>query len=188
MLNLYDWEVTRSQLNLLSSHDEPRFLTMVRGDTSALRLATLFQMTFPGAPCVYYGDEIGLDGGPDPDCRRAFPWAEDRWDSSLLGFFRRAIHLRREHPSLRHGAFERLHDDDPRRVYAFARQGRGETLVVVLNCGSSSYDLDLPARGLIADGTVLQNLWERGFARVRADRITGATLSPRSGMVLEVIR
>ena len=186
LLGLYDWDVTRSQLNLLSSHDEPRFLTMVRGDTSALRLATLFQMTFPGAPCIYYGDEIGMEGGPDPDCRRAFPW-EDHWDRSLLDFFRRATHLRHEHPSLRHGRFERLHVDDAYRIYAFARQGEGETLVVVLNSGSSPYDLDVPVRSLIGDGTGLQNVWEEGCARVEADRITGATLPPRSGMVLEVI-
>ena len=184
MLTLYDWDVTRSQLNLLSSHDEPRFLTMVGGDGSAMRLATLFQMTFPGAPCVYYGDEIGMEGGPDPDCRRAFPWEEDRWDQRLLGWFRNAIHLRHEHPALRHGAFERLHVDDRHSLYAFARRGERETLVVVLNCGSTPYDLDVPARGLIGDGVVLQDLWEGGLARVQGDRITGATLPPRSGMVL----
>jgi len=76
LLGLYDWQITSAQYNLLSSHDEPRFLTMVHGDTRRLRLATLFQMTFPGAPSIYYGDEVGMEGGPDPDCRRGFPWDE----------------------------------------------------------------------------------------------------------------
>jgi len=186
LLALYPWQVTLVQLNLLSSHDMPRFLTMVQGDKAALKLATLFQMTFPGAPCVYYGDEIGMEGGPDPDCRRAFPWDEARWDHDLLAFFRRAITLRREHPALRRGRYLRLHADGQRGVYAFARQGEGETLVVVLNNGPASYDLDVPLRGLFAEGTLLHNLWEGSRAQVAAGRITGATLPPRSGAVLAV--
>ncbi len=187
LLALYDWQVTLAQLNLLSSHDMPRFLTLVQGDKAALKLATLFQMTFPGAPCVYYGDEIGMEGKHDPDCRRAFPWDEARWDHNLLAFFRRAIALRHQHPVLRRGRYLRLHADDRRGVYAFARQGEGETLVVVLNNGSAVYNLDVPVRGLFADGTVLRDLWEGGGAQVAAGRIAGATLPPRSGAVLAAV-
>jgi len=184
MLSLYDWQVTLVQLNLLSSHDEPRFLTLVRRDKAALKLATLFQMTFAGAPCVYYGDEIGMEGGHDPDCRRAFPWDEARWDHDLLSCFRRAIRLRHEHPALRRGRYLRLHADDRLRVYAFARQGDAETVVVVLNNGSGSYELDIPAKGTFADGALLQDVWEGGQAQVNGGRIAGATLPPRSGAVL----
>jgi len=184
MLALYDWEVTLVQLNLLSSHDTPRFLTLVQGDKAALKLATLFQMTFPGASCVYYGDEIGMEGGPDPDCRRTFPWDEARWDHDLLAFFRRAIRLRHEHPALRRGRYLRLHTDDQHGVYAFARQGEGETLVVVLNNGPASCDLDVPVRGLFADGAAVHDLWQGRRAQVVAGRIAGLTLLPRSGAVL----
>ena len=184
LLALYDWQVTLAQLNLLSSHDMPRFLTLVRGDRAALKLATLFQMTFPGAPCVYYGDEIGMEGAADPDCRRAFPWDEARWDHDLLAFFRRAATLRHQHPALRRGRYLRLHTDDQRGVYAFARQGEGETLAVVLNNGPASCDLDVPVGGLFADGAVLHDLWQGGRAQVAAGRITGGALPPRSGAVL----
>jgi len=194
LLALYDWEVTLVQLNLLSSHDEPRFLTLVQKDKAALKLATLFQMAFPGAPCVYYGDEIGMEGGPDPD------WDEAHWDHDLLAFFRRAIALRHAHPALRRGRYLRLHADDQHGVYAFARQGEGETLVVVLNNGPKSYDLDVPVPGLFDDGTALLDLWKggtsplelggteggRGQAQVIAGRLTGLTLPPRSGAVLTV--
>ena len=61
-------------LNLLGSHDMARFLTLARGDNSALKMATLFQMIYPGAPSIYYGDEIGMTGGHDPANRGAFPW------------------------------------------------------------------------------------------------------------------
>ena len=61
LLNRYDRAATSVMLNLLDSHDTPRFLSMARGDESALRLATLMQMTYPGAPSIYYGDEIGME-------------------------------------------------------------------------------------------------------------------------------
>jgi len=185
LLALYDWQVTLVQFNLLSSHDMPRFLTLVGGDLAALKLATLFQMTFPGAPCVYYGDEIGMEGGPDPDCRRAFSWDGTRWDHDLLAFFRQAIGLRHEHSALRRGRYLRLHADDQHGVYAFARQGEEETLVVVLNSSPAGYDLDVPVRDLFADGTILYDLWEGGQAWVIAGRVAGATLPPRSGAVFE---
>jgi neopullulanase len=159
---------------------------MVRTDTPALKLATLFQMAFPGAPSVYYGDEIGLEGGHDPDCRRAFPWDEARWDHALLDWFRRAAHLRHAHPALRRGRYVRLHADDGSGVYAFARQGEGETLAIVLNNGDTHYALDVPVGDIFADGTTLRDLWAGGEARVANGRIAGKTLAPRSGAVLGV--
>ncbi|MGD8966911.1 MAG: glycoside hydrolase family 13 protein [Anaerolineae bacterium] len=190
LLDLYDWQVTQVQLNLLSSHDMPRFLTLVRQDKEALKLATLFQMTFPGAPCVYYGDEIGIEGGHDPDCRRAFPWDESRWDQHLLALFRRAIALRHNHRALRRGHYVRLHADDQHNVYAFARRGEQETLVVVLNNGENSYTLDLPTKDLFADQRMssdriaLRDVWGDVEGYTVNGRITGGVLAPRSGAVL----
>ncbi|HZD03543.1 MAG TPA: glycoside hydrolase family 13 protein, partial [Longimicrobiales bacterium] len=70
----YPWAVTLANHNLLGSHDTPRFLTEAGEEVDRLRLATVFQLTFPGAPGIYYGDEVGVTGGPDPENRRAFPW------------------------------------------------------------------------------------------------------------------
>jgi cyclomaltodextrinase len=184
MLGLYDWQVTLAQLNLLDSHDMPRFLTLVNGDKDALKLATLFQMTFPGAPCIYYGDEIGMQGQHDPDCRRTFPWEEDLWDRDLLAWFRQAIALRRAHPVLRSGRYLRLLADDAASIYAFARKGKEKTLTVVLNNGAASYNLDVHAQGLYADGATLNDLWGEAQAKVSDGRITGAMLPPRSGVIL----
>ena len=75
MHSMYDWEINLAQLNLIDSHDTPRALWLMGEDKSALRLAVLLQMTLPGAPCIYYGDEIGLSAGGDPDCRGAVPLA-----------------------------------------------------------------------------------------------------------------
>ena len=74
-LGWYSSAVNRSQLNLLDSHDVPRALHTLRGDANALRLALLLLCLQPGAPCLYYGTEMGLSGGPEPGCREAYPWS-----------------------------------------------------------------------------------------------------------------
>lgn len=73
----------RMMMNLLDSHDTDRFLTLLRGDRQRLKLALCLLFFFPGMPCVYYGDEIGMTGGYDPDCRKGFPWDEAKWDTDL---------------------------------------------------------------------------------------------------------
>ncbi|MEX0787255.1 MAG: glycoside hydrolase family 13 protein, partial [Anaerolineales bacterium] len=67
----------------IGSHDTERFRTLCSGESPRVRLAALIQFTFPGAPALYYGDEIGLEGGKDPDSRRAFSWQESTWDVDL---------------------------------------------------------------------------------------------------------
>ncbi len=140
MLGIYDWQINLSQLNLLDSHDMPRALWIVGEDKSALRLCVLFQMTMPGAPCIYYGDEIGLSSAGDPHCRAAFPWNEpDSWDTALLAHYRRAAALRHRYTALRTGDFEPLyamHD-----VYAFRRRHADQELVVIFNAGRSKANL-----------------------------------------------
>ncbi len=74
MQTTYRPEALAAQLTLLGSHDPARALTIVGEDESALRLALLFQMTYPGAPCIYYGDELGLVGKHDPHNRQGMPW------------------------------------------------------------------------------------------------------------------
>jgi neopullulanase len=108
IMTTYEPAVSQLQLNLLDSHDTPRFLSLAGGDRSALRLATLIQMTLPGAPCIYYGDEIGLEGREDPDCRRSYPWDPARQDAALRSFVAGLIALRKSEPALRRGRFRLL--------------------------------------------------------------------------------
>lgn len=134
-LALYKADITYAQLNLLDSHDTPRFLSCVDGDKASLRLAWLFMFTYPGAPCVYYGDEIGMDGEHDPYCRKSFPWDESKWDKSLLEYVKETIALRKKHPALRRGDFKRLWSANG--VYAYSRTLGDKTLVVALNVSGS---------------------------------------------------
>jgi neopullulanase len=142
MLGLYDWQITTVQMNLLSSHDTPRFVNMVQGDQSALKLATLFQMTMPGAPMVYYGDEVGLTGGHDPGSRGAFPWDQSRWDTELRDYIRDAIRLRKAHPALRRGSYRTLLADG--ELLAFERVYENKRMVVAFNTASHPMALPVP--------------------------------------------
>src|SRR5690349_171221 len=104
LLTQFRPEVTAVQYNLVGSHDTPRILSVLGGDADAVRLATLIQATLPGAPAVYYGDEIGMRGSIDPFARAAFPWSRpDTWDEGIRGYLRAAFALRHAEPVLRHG-------------------------------------------------------------------------------------
>jgi cyclomaltodextrinase len=140
-LRLYKQDITYAQLNLLDSHDTPRFLSCAGGDKDALKLAWLFMFSFPGAPCIYYGDEIGLDGEHDPDCRKSFPWEESQWDQDLLSYVKQVIILRKQNPALRRGDFKRLWSADG--TYAFSRSLEGDTFVIALNTSESPQQVEV---------------------------------------------
>ena len=178
LLSLYKPDINYAQLNLLDSHDMPRFLTIVNGDKASLQLAWLFMFTYPGAPCIYYGDEVGLDGGHDPDCRKSFPWDESKWDTNLLNFAKNLIALRKKNPALRRGDYQRLWSDNG--VYAFSRSYEGKTFVVAINTSESPQQIHVtydakknpkPVFGEVSDIS-------------RAERLR-FSIPPRSGVVLK---
>ena len=141
LYHLYAEEFTFSQLNLLDSHDMPRFVSCVNGDKIAFQQALLFTHTFPGAPCIYYGDEIGIDGRHDPECRKSFLWDENNWDSSLYSYTKACIKLRKDHPALRRGSFQRLAAQG--HAYAFGRRLGSEHLIIAFNPGEQTQELEL---------------------------------------------
>ncbi len=143
ILGMYDADVTRVELNLLDSHDTPRFITCARGDLDSLKLALTFLLAYPGAPCIFYGDEIGLAGRHDPECRQPFPWDPSKWNQALLSFVKSLIAVRKNHDVLRHGSYERLYAADG--VYAFKRTSDPESIMVVLNASDKPQTISLEA-------------------------------------------
>ncbi len=137
----YDPSVVAAQLNLLGSHDAPRMRTVLGGDAARVRLAVLLQATLPGAPCIYYGDEIGLVGGIDPDCRGAFPWGEASWEPGLRDTVRALLRLRSAEPALRDGPLSVVGAAGPAAAY---ERGSGSArFVVAANPGDAAVRLDL---------------------------------------------
>ena len=112
-------------------------------------------MTYPGAPSIYYGDEIGMQGGHDPANRGAFPWHRtETWDTELLHEYQRLIALRRARPALRRGTYKIV--AAAAELFAHARQLGDETLVAVFNTARSSSRIELNVNGLVAEETVLE--------------------------------
>ncbi|MGH2457192.1 MAG: alpha-amylase family glycosyl hydrolase, partial [Candidatus Limnocylindria bacterium] len=181
LLAAYHPSGAASHLNLVGSHDLPRVRTVCGEDEAAVRLAMLLLLTLPGAPCIYYGDEVGLAGHGDPDCRGAFPWAEASWNTGLRELVREAIALRTGHPALRGADVALLAARDG--ACAFQRGNGSGRLVVAVNAGERAANLLVPA---LAPAGLLATDPDTRRARVEPDPATGLvrlSLPPRTGGV-----
>ena len=141
LLSAYDPSTLAVQLNLLGSHDAPRLRTVVGGNPARVRIATLLQATLPGAPCLYYGDEVGLTGGSDPACRGAFPWDRTRWEPGLRESIRALFRLRTAEPALRDGPVRMV--GTAGSAMAYERGSGVARFVIVANPGTATEHLAL---------------------------------------------
>jgi cyclomaltodextrinase len=122
--------VSHSLLNIIDSHDTYRFLTLCKEDKNLFKEAVLFQMTFLGIPCIYYGDEIGMTGEEDPDCRRCMSW--DNIDIELLNFYKDIIKFHKRNKIVAYGDFKFI-DVDNKNILAYSRSYKEDNLVVLIN-------------------------------------------------------
>ena len=143
-------------MNQLSNHDHSRFLTRTNhkvgrveklGHKAAesgvmeevLRMAVVIQMTWPGAPTLYYGDEAGVCGFTDPDNRRTYPWGSENKD--LIAFHKAIISIHKSSEALRKGSFNFLMCEQ--NVVGYARFIREEKIVVLVNCDEFPRKMDV---------------------------------------------
>lgn len=159
----YPPQVTRLLMNSISTHDTERALTSLAGEPAAdhdrkwqsgqklspsererglklMRLATALQYTLPGVPCIYYGDEAGMEGYRDPFNRGCYPWGEE--DAALLHWYHRLGQLRHACPALREGRFLPLHAGN--NVVCYERAGDGSRLLCAVNAADSDMAIPLP--------------------------------------------
>lgn len=176
--NLYRPDITYAQLNLLGSHDTPRFLSCASGSKDSLKLAFLFLLTYPGAPCIYYGDEVGVDGEHDPYCRKSFPWDESKWDKDVRTTVKELVALRRENDALRRGDYRRLWSTDG--IFVFSRSHEGRTFVVALNTS----DMNRQAHVTFDPSEVPSVRFGKANDISIAEGRLHFTVPPRSGVVL----
>lgn len=132
----YPKQVTEASFNHLDTHDTVRLLTLCKDDVRIMKLAATFQLTHIGAPCIYYGDEIGLAGEFDPDNRRPMIWDTEQQNRDLFDFYRKMISLRRKHPNLFNGEFRILSAEKGSSLLVYERQHEDEQLIVVMNTSS----------------------------------------------------
>ena len=187
LMDRYDPAVTAVQLNLIDSHDTPRFRTLAGGDIDALRLAVLVQATVPGAPCIYYGDEIAMEGLRDPDCRRSFPTDEAAGDQTQRELVRIALRHRREHPALRRGGLQIRGATGGLIGYLRTPvEGASAPALVAINAGDDGARLRLEGTGL--DGGTLRSLelpgWPDPTVEAGPDGSIEVGLAGRTGAIL----
>lgn len=179
LLDLYAWEIQLTQLNLLASHDTARLLGIVGGDKPTVELATLLLLTAPGAPSIYYGDEVGLPGDLDPDSRRGFPRPE-QWDQAVLNYHRALIALRHAHPALRTGAYRLLYAQG--EVYCFARIQDDDRLIIAVNAALEPQEASFAVESDLL--MPLKVLYGPGQAHLVWGGQWLVKLPPRSGLIL----
>lgn len=121
----YGAPVSRNMMNLLSSHDTARFLNECGGDARLHRLAAAMQFTWVGAPLVYYGEEIGMEGGGDPDNRRSMQWERANAQNEMLSFYKKLARVRRTSREIQSG--------DPQVLVLVALNRSKETRTVSLS-------------------------------------------------------
>lgn len=161
----YRKQTLYAQLNLLDSHDVSRFLSLCGGDEKRYKLAVLFQMTFPGIPSVFYGDERGISGIQEEEYRAPMPWQKKEDD--LFSFYKRAIRLRREQEALRKGDFRTVKADKGERLYIYARELSSDKIVIAVNGDRHAYrlpELFADARMIWQEGLFGRELKPMGFA------------------------
>lgn len=146
-----------SAINQLSNHDHSRFLTRtnrmvgtlksmggeaasVGTDTRILFLAVLIQMTWPGSPAIYYGDEVGQVGWTDPDSRRTFPWGIEEWE--VYDMHKSAIELRKQIKCLRLGSVVPL--DAGNGYIVYGRFDRDDCAIIAINAGDKEVKIGVP--------------------------------------------
>ncbi|PZD94648.1 alpha-glycosidase [Paenibacillus sambharensis] len=140
----YPKPVNEVAFNLLGSHDTDRLLSLCEGSVERVKLATLFQLTYPGTPCIYYGDEIGMDGNHDPDNRKCMIWDPAQQNQELFSFFRDMIRLRRLSPALRDGSIRFISIADHDHILAYERQADEERYLIVLNNQDQAVIVQVP--------------------------------------------
>jgi glycosidase len=176
----------QAAMNLVGSHDTQRILWLLTPGArnrdakedpanlaegkAKLKLLAILQMTMPGAPTVYYGDEVGLTGDTDPDDRRPFPW--DSMDTELLGHYRALIALRKAHSTLRTGSFDRLYTHNDDGTYAFGRKDAAGAAVVAVNRDLAGHDLTIDLEGYVPEGAVLVDRLNGGSYKVSGGQVT----------------
>ncbi len=179
-------EVTAVQLNLLGSHDTPRLLTLCGGDLDSVRLATLLQMTLPGAPCIYYGDEIGMAGGHDPLCRAGFPEDPSEWVRAPYGWTADLVALRHSSPAMRDAELSFL--DAKGSAIAYLRRAGEDAFAVVVNADDAAlvWDVALPLQARKAELVPLRGAAAGEHAAEIVEGSLRVSIPGRDGVVVRL--
>ncbi len=170
--------------NFLGNHDISRFAQRAGGDITKTYLALFFQMTYVGTPTLYYGDEYGMMGATDPDCRRTMDWTQATLSNPAVALTKKLIGIRKKYSALRTGSFMTLLTDDANGIYAYARLDKAKRITVVLNNDTVSHLETVPvAPAGITNGAVLTDAVSGSVSTVSGGSVT-VTVKGHYGAIL----
>lgn len=181
--SMYAPQVSRNLMNLVDSHDTPRILNACGGQRDLADLAAILEFAWVGVPTIYYGDELGMDGGKDPDNRRGTNWSLATDSNPTLSLYRRLIAARRGSQELQSGDPVRLLVDDANQVVAFGRVLDGKSAVCAVNRSGQRQDIVIRLEATTA-GSQLYDAVSGTSVRVGSDGVLRLRLGARSGMLL----
>lgn len=152
----YPIENFYSNINLLGNHDTERILTMLEEDKELLKLAIAIQMTIPGVPLIYYGDEVGLTGGKDPYNRKTYPWESP--NTEILDIYKRLIGIRNNEEVLKKGDFKFI--DNTEGLIIYKRMYMREVITIIINPYNKKIDYKLIGIEKLAYDLIDNNKYE----------------------------
>jgi glycosidase len=156
-------------------------LTKCGGDKQKAKLALAFMFAHTGTPCIYYGTEVGIDGGGDPLCRKCMVWEEDKQDHDMLTFMKKLIRFRKDYQStLTYGDLLWLKNENDKQVICFLRKDKNHRLLFAFN--RSAAEQSIPWGDLnVENSNAVKNIWEN--KPIQEDILV---LGPKQFTVLEI--
>jgi glycosidase len=179
----YAPQVSRNLMNLLSSHDTERFMTLCGNDAGLAKLGATLQLTWVGAPSIYYGEELGMEGGKDPDNRRGMRWDLANGQNSMLTYYEKLIHARENSQALQIGDPVPLLEDDAAETLAYGRKYGRDVAVVAMNRSTSDRSVKVPLKDLEAKETKFEDVLS-GRSYTSENGSLNISLPARSAAVL----
>lgn len=192
---MYSDQANYAMFNVMGSHDTKRFITAClsskwgwgnHNEIARLKLAAFYMITFVGMPMIYYGDEIGMYGGEDPDCRRTMIWDRDERQLEVFSYYQKMIKLRKQLTALRIGSYQRWFEDSASNVLGYIRSTSTEAVGCILNSSPMERELTLTLPYAAAAGGDLVELLSGDRIAVGNDGTVTVRLKPYSAFLLKL--
>lgn len=186
LTTVYPEENLLAMFNLVGSHDTERIRTALGDDLNLVFLTYLIIFTFIGIPVIFYGDEIGIRGGKEPDSRKAFPWDKQPQRQMIFKKLQKLIQFRRQFSALRAGKYLVLYQNDEKKTFSFARFEDDDFFITVINLSAEMQSISLPLDSFaLKSKTCVNNLLgEEIFQINQHDSTVFITIPPSAGYLL----
>lgn len=163
----YEKSVIPVLWNHLDNHDTERFLSQAKESTEKQHLAAAFQLLLPGIPMIYYGDEIALSGGPDPDCRRGMLWKEELQNKNMLNWYKSLIKVRKENPIITEGKTVSTKIDEETKTILIEKTLNNQKAYILFSANKTE-QISCLAKNLIAKTDIITSSNFNGILKMDA--------------------